>query len=198
MDPDEPAVEQMRRAGDDPARVAAVLVSHLHNDHVGGLEDFPAAALWVSRDMWEAGEGGTIDFPARAWGHLAESAIRPLDLRAAPPYATFAHGLDLFGDGTLVALATPGHTPGHTSLLVNLRGGSFLLTGDTAWVDANWRGPTPKGLVGRIEQHDNDADHESAWRIKRFAELAGDALTVVPGHDQGVWSRLRHYPARYE
>jgi len=117
------SLEAIGLAADD---VAAVLLTHLHVDHVGGVAAVPRARLLTtadelryarSPDPWMEPEypdaSRTID-PAR------------VDL--------VGDGHDVFGDGALSVLATPGHTPGHLSLLVRLpASGAVLLPGDAAW-----------------------------------------------------------------
>jgi glyoxylase-like metal-dependent hydrolase (beta-lactamase superfamily II) len=103
-----------------------VLLTHLHVDHVGGLDAVPAARVLTTAeelryarapDSWMEPE-----YPA---------ASRTLDPRRV---RVVDDGHDVFSDGTVVVVATPGHTPGHVSVLLHLpETGAVLLPGDAAW-----------------------------------------------------------------
>lgn len=116
----------------DPVLVRWVVLSHLHTDHVGSVGSFPEAEVLVSRSEWERARGwrgrarGYVPhhWPAQVVPHLVEP--RP------PALGPFAGTFDLAGDGRLLVVPTPGHTPGHVSLLVDTGHGRVLLTGDAA------------------------------------------------------------------
>lgn len=126
----------------EPAEEAAALVpaesvrwvvlSHLHTDHAGGIGAFGSAEVLVSRVEWERAQG----LAGRARGYLPQHwprAIRPrlVDFDG-PAIGPFAGSLDLAGDGALLLVHTPGHTPGHLALLAEGAGGRVLLAGDAA------------------------------------------------------------------
>jgi len=112
--------DQLADIGVRPEQVTFVGISHYHYDHTGQAADFPSATLLIDRRDWDA----IAARPDRAqrFTHWTGGGgkVEPL---------TYDH--DVFGDGTVVMLATPGHTPGHRSLLVRLRdSGPVLLSGD--------------------------------------------------------------------
>jgi glyoxylase-like metal-dependent hydrolase (beta-lactamase superfamily II) len=132
---DQTLVAQLRTAGYDPAAVTHVVVSHLHQDHMGCVADLPHAELLVSSTEWKA-----IHAPgAEVNGYLREHIesvgdrwhrIDPVP-SADPDLAPFTASYDVFGDGSLVVLPTPGHTTGSISLLVRGSGHApVLLVGD--------------------------------------------------------------------
>ena len=108
-------------------------MTHLHNDHASGAIQFPQATFVVDASEWAAAcKGGFAE------GYRREHYDQPFDWRtvdydAAPPYATFERTLDLFGDGSVRLLSTPGHTRGHQSILLKLEGRELLLTADAAY-----------------------------------------------------------------
>lgn len=124
------AVAQLARVGIAPSQLRWIVLSHLHTDHVGGLADVATggAAVVVARAEWEPATGLT----GRLRGYLPQywpSQVKPLLVEPGHEPAT---GVDLAGDGSLVVLATPGHTAGHVSLLVRAGTRTFLLGGDAA------------------------------------------------------------------
>ena len=112
--------DQLARIDVRPDQVSFVGISHYHDDHTGQAADFPGATLLIGAADWDA---------IRARPESA-ARFRPwIDGGAAVHPVARDH--DVFGDGSVVLLNMPGHTPGHHSLLVRLRGRSpVLLTGD--------------------------------------------------------------------
>jgi glyoxylase-like metal-dependent hydrolase (beta-lactamase superfamily II) len=114
-------VDQLARLGVGPEQVKMVGISHYHGDHTGQARDFPNARLLI----------GAAD--------LAVLRTRPAEGQADLAHWLSGGGevtgvegdLDLFGDGSIVMLNLPGHTPGHHGLLVRLASGVVLLSGDT-------------------------------------------------------------------
>lgn len=119
---DETLPQLLRAAGYDPDRVTHLVISHLHQDHIGGIGDFPQAQVLVSVAEWQEHArpgavlngylGRHIDLPGTRWHHV--------DFTAADGVAVggFDRTVDLFGDGSLLLIPTPGHTPGSLSLLM--------------------------------------------------------------------------------
>ena len=135
LEPEDEIGAQLVRSGVDPASVRWVVLSHLHTDHVGCVGAFPAAEVLVSRVEWERAQG----LSGRLRGYVPEHWPRGhgpvlLDF-SGPPVGPFAGSFELAGDGSLVLVPTPGHTPGHVSLLVRDGGGhagGVFLGGDIA------------------------------------------------------------------
>ncbi len=179
--------------GRSPTDVRTVLVTHLHNDHGGGLIDFPEATLVVSSTEWATmgTQRGPFGDDARAWrGHTKRREIAYND----GPMGPFAAHEDVFGDGSVLLLPTPGHTPGHNSVLVNLPGAPILLVGDAAWIDRGWTEPNPKGAEARaLLEADWKQGMDGLWRIRGWKER-WPALTVVAGHESSLPSRLAPWP----
>jgi glyoxylase-like metal-dependent hydrolase (beta-lactamase superfamily II) len=91
---------------------------------------------------------------------------------------------DLFGDGSITTVATPGHSPGHLSVIVRLRdAGVIVLAGDAVYTERHYNREALPGFF-----HSADDVVESVERLRNIVE-ANDAL-LVPGHDPESWPKL--------
>ena len=112
-------VPQLARIGVKPEDVNLVGVSHHHFDHVGQLGDFPNATLLIGKADLEVLKIPQSTGPDMSHWTGGKGKVEPLN-----------GDKDVFGDGRVVMLAMPGHTPGHQSLYVRLASGAVLLSGD--------------------------------------------------------------------
>lgn len=155
----------------DPLGTFTVVVSHCHFDHVGGLVEMPNARVVVQRDEWSyaiaAGQVGGFD-----------SAL--IDLGHDVVQVTGEH--DLFDDGTVTCVPTPGHTCGHQSLRVLTPDGPVILTADACY----FAHTLDDGVLPPFAfDHDQQRSSLDWLRGQRRA-----GTTLVPGHDAEVFRTL--------
>ena len=112
-------VDQLARIGVKPADVTFVGVSHYHDDHTGQAADFPGATLLMGSGDWDAVKARPETAKRFTPWISGGSKVEPV-----------GRDKDVFGDRSVVILDMPGHTPGHKVLLVRLKSGPVLLTGD--------------------------------------------------------------------
>ena len=115
--------DQLKEIGLRPDQIEMVAISHYHGDHTGQATQFPKARLIIGAEDLQA-----LRQPEPPGGS-APTHVKPW-LDGAAPVSALREDLDAFGDGRVVVLRTPGHTPGHLSLLVKLASRPVLLSGD--------------------------------------------------------------------
>ena len=120
------ARSQLAAIGIDIADVSTVLLSHLHYDHAGGMRDFSNATFFIQKREWEfannPGPRHTNNY-IKSDFDVPESSLRLIEGQ-----------YDVFGDNSLVLIPTPGHTPGHQSLLINGMISTYLLAADAVYL----------------------------------------------------------------
>jgi glyoxylase-like metal-dependent hydrolase (beta-lactamase superfamily II) len=180
--PQSSLVEQLAQLHLNPSQITFVGISHYHGDHVGQVASFPQATLLIGKGDWDA---------------LNETKPNP----GVNP-ANFAHWItgggkveplpgdkDVFGDGSVIMLNMPGHTPGHHSLLVKLKDkGNVLITGDLAHFRENY---DSNGVPTF-----NTSRAETLASLDRFKQLAKNLnATVIIQHDARDIEKLPVFPA---
>lgn len=175
-------VEQLAQLKIKPEQINFVGISHYHGDHTGQAASFAQATLLIGQGDWDVLNGSTPSgttnaAPLKHW--LSEGG------KAEP----VAKDKDVFGDGTVVMLDMPGHTPGHHSLLVKLKEkGNVLLTGDQAHFRENYESNgVPTFNFNRA------ATLASFDRFKQIAKNLN--ATVIIQHDPRDIDKLPAFPA---
>jgi len=187
MDQRQAVPAQLRERGLDADDVSAVLMTHLHSDHASGIAQFPEATFVLSAQEWQsAAEGSqTEGYIRRQFDHAFDYRTVDFESADADSFATFGRALDLFGDGSVRMLFTPGHTAGHCSYLLQLSDGQVLLTGDAAYTR---RTIDDTALPYRMA--DEHRFRRSLREIQLFLQGAPDTLAIT-GHDMPAWRRLQ-------
>ena len=158
-----------------PADIKYVAISHTHADHIGNVELFPQATLLAQKLEYEwPNQDGSPRFPL---AHLVKE---------------IEGDYDIFGDGSVIVIATPGHTPGHQSLLVKLsKTGAVLLSGDAVHLAENWK-------AKRVPSINFDKD-KSAASMQRMADVMTKYNAELwINHDKGQAARMKRPPEYYD
>lgn len=173
---------QMRRLNLDPGDVHTVILTHLHQDHDGGLHHFPHAEFIVSRTEWDAARG----FAGRMNGYLNQRwpewfSPTLIDFSDGP-FAAFPASHKLATD--LILVPTPGHSAGHMSLVMDHADTRFMFIGDTAYSETALLNEIVDGVT-----LDSVTARQSMRRVR--ATMQSHNSIVLPGHDSAVPERLR-------
>jgi N-acyl homoserine lactone hydrolase len=187
MDASENCVDQARSVGVEPDQVRYVLQSHLHLDHTGAIGRFPRATHFVQRLEYDY--AFKPDWFARG-AYIRDDFDRPgLDWKFLG--GEYTDNYDLFGDGTICMIFTPGHSPGHQSFLIRLPNtGPVLLTIDAAYTMDHWEEKALPGLVC--------SSVDAARSVQKLRKIADDTgAMVVTGHDPAAWREFQHAPRTF-
>jgi N-acyl homoserine lactone hydrolase len=158
-------------------------ISHYHGDHVGQSAQFPKATLLIGKGDWDV-----LTQPQPPQG-VNPAPFAPWISGGGKVEALSADKKDVFGDGTVVMISVPGHTPGHHGLLVKLKEkGNVLLSGDLAHFHENYEGN------GVPTFNFNRADTLAS--LDRFKQIAKNLkATVIIQHDARDIGKLPAFPA---
>ena len=189
MEPEWAVVEQIRAKDIDPMDVRVVVMTHLHYDHAGGVADFPQATFVVDAAEWRVARSGgfTKGYARKLFDHPFDwREVAFDDPRVVSSFASFGRTIDLFGDGSVRLLSTPGHTPGHMSVLLRLESGrELLLTADAAYARRTIDEELVPVFVDDVHRY-----RRSLREIRRYVDQT-PAAEVICGHDREAWPQVR-------
>jgi len=168
-------ISQLEQLGVKPSDIKYMAVSHTHPDHSGNVELFPTTMLLVQKAEYD-------------W-KLPNGAPR---FKPEHPVMKLEGDHDVFGDGSIRIISTPGHTPGHQSLIVRLpKTGTVLLTGDAVHFKDNFDNRrVPAG---------NTSKDETLASMQRIADfLAKEQAKLWINHDKVQSDTLKYSPEYYD
>ncbi|HUJ50395.1 MAG TPA: N-acyl homoserine lactonase family protein [Bryobacteraceae bacterium] len=166
---------QLSAIGVSPSDIKYVGISHTHPDHTGNVELFPQATLMIQKAEYEA----------------AMSAKSPA-IAATHPVMKLEGDKDVFGDGSVTIISTPGHTVGHQSLLVHLpKTGWVILTGDAVHLKDNWDNRRVPAM--------NVDKEKTVASMQRLADLMAEHHAQLwINHDKVQSDQQKHAPEYYD
>jgi glyoxylase-like metal-dependent hydrolase (beta-lactamase superfamily II) len=169
--------KQLEKVGFTVDDVKIVITSHSHLDHIGNIEMFPDAIHVIQKkELYQAWWPEKFQ---RGGAHVMADYDDARDFT----YFELDGDYDLFGDGSMVVISTPGHTLGHQSVKVQLADtGTVLLTQDAVWVEENLEG-YPAGLNYSILDY-----NKSVQRIKMLRDIENAQLWL--GHSMNQYEKM--------
>jgi N-acyl homoserine lactone hydrolase len=187
MEPEQAIAAQVRKLGVEPRDIKVVIMTHLHMDHSSAISDFTEATYVLGQGEWEAFHSRFPTLHGYVRNHVDHAVeYREImyDRQSVDSYSTFGRSYDLFGDGSIRLVYTPGHSAGHQSLVVQLKDREVLIAGDAIY------------FVDTLEHERRGLflDDEHIWRrslreIQLYRRENPDAL-IIPSHDPFVWETL--------
>lgn len=194
LEPGEDVPSQLRKRGLDPGEIPVVVMTHLHLDHTSAISEFPNSTFIVSETEWRAAASGSqplLNGYRRAhFDYAFEYRSIDFDRGGIDSYSSFARTFDLFGDGSIHLAYTPGHSPGHMSVICRLAQRDFVIGGDTMYMLSQLDGSEPPAP----RPYDAHNYRRSLQELRLFRRQFPDAI-ITPGHDPDFYARLE---PRYE
>ncbi len=176
-------LDQLSEIGFPPEEIELIALSHMHFDHAGAANYFPVSRLLIQKPEYEAAFNNAEDYPVFTYESYSELADNP---------KTILEGdYDVFGDGRVVIVSAPGHTPGHQVLFLDLaETGPIVLSGDLYHFRFN-------RLHQRTPVFNTDAAQtvESMSKVEAFLKERNATLWIE--HDKALADTLNKSPAYY-
>ncbi len=186
---DRSITDQLAQIGLKPSDITIVAISHTHGDHIGNVQEFPDSKIMMQRAEYNWINSG---------GNAPNDNVKQLlalarQLMGTPKNLQLVDGdTDVFGDGSVTLISTPGHTPGSQSLLVHLKKSGFIiLSGDVAHSEENFE----KDIVPSLNT-DKAASIASMERIRGM--IATYKATFFINHYKEQTDTLKLLPAFYD
>ena len=169
---------QLKKLGYSADQVKVVVTSHSHLDHAGNLKMFPNAIhVFQKAELYQGW------WPEQFQGRGGKGPFVIADLEGTRDYnfMELNGDYDLFGDGSVMILSTPGHTIGHQSMKVTTKAGNtYLVTQDAVWMQENLDG-YPAGLNFSVQAYTNSVN-----RLKYMRDL--QQIPLFMAHDQDQYA----------
>ena len=189
---------QLKQIGIGPSDIRYIGISHTHPDHIGNIEEFPQTTVLIQKAEYDFYFGpakpGAAVLPAEAL------TVPPGDptpkFSKEHPVTLVQEDLDVFGDGSIMIISTPGHTPGHQSLLVHLpKTGWVLLSGDAVHLQTNW----DNRRIPYFSTMPMDQKFETQFSMQRMADLMSFYQAQLwINHEIEQSKKQKHAPEYYE
>ncbi|MGH8539459.1 MAG: MBL fold metallo-hydrolase [Stenotrophobium sp.] len=183
-----PVADQLKAAGIPLSSLTGIILTHAHWDHVSGIPDLPGVPVWVN-----------VNEQAFINSEYSETAlIRSLGklpyheyFYTSGPYLGFDKSLDVLGDGSIVLVPAPGHTPGSIiAFIATPDGKRYALVGDLVWQKEGIDLPAERPWISReLVDWDADSEREIIVHMHKL-QTAMPNLIIVPAHDRQVWNSL--------
>ena len=185
---DKTLTDQLAEIGLKPGDITHVAISHTHGDHIGNMGLFPASTILMQRAEydWINSGNGSNDNVNQLMALARKLLGTPKNLRLIDGDA------DVFGDGSVTLVSTPGHTPGHQSLLVHLKNSGFIiLSGDVVHTEENFKKDVVPSLNTNKEESVASMD-----KIRHMIATYNAKLFI--NHDKKETDTLKLIPAFYD
>jgi N-acyl homoserine lactone hydrolase len=185
---DRSVTAQLAEIGLKPGDIGRVAISHTHGDHIGNVGLFPESTIVMQR-----AEYSWIHSPNGPNDNVNQLMALARKLMGSPKKLQLIDGdTNVFGDGSVTLVSTPGHTPGHQSLLVHLRNSGFIiLSGDVVHLKENFS----ENIVPSLNT--NKAESIASMDKVRQLMATYKAMLFI-NHDKSETDGLKLLPAFYD
>jgi glyoxylase-like metal-dependent hydrolase (beta-lactamase superfamily II) len=188
----ESAADRLARGGYDLSRLAGIVITHAHWDHVSGVPSF-SAPVWMNASERHFVDGGAP--MASLMRSFGGAKVREYGWDGGP-YLGFPRSHDWYDDGSVVLVPVPGHTPGSITVFVTLPSGArYAFIGDLVWQREGLDIPAERPWLSRWLVDDDDAAVRSAVSHMAAVHARFPEIVIVPAHDARAAAELPTFPA---
>jgi glyoxylase-like metal-dependent hydrolase (beta-lactamase superfamily II) len=187
------AVDQLASGGIQPGTLAGVIPTHAHWDHISGLDDLRGVSVMVNAP-------GKRWIDTKAKGTEVINSFRGVNYNEydfeGGPYLGFPRSHDVWGDGSVVIVPAPGHTPDSVVVFVSLRSGTrYALVGDLVWQLEGLDIPAEKPWPMRRLIGEDDDEVRKDLALIRSASKRYPQIHPIPAHDASAFRTIPVFPA---
>jgi N-acyl homoserine lactone hydrolase len=176
----ESIAEKLESLGIKDNQLDFVLLTHLHSDHVSGLQHVHGAKKILTSEIeWKAAHK-RVGYIKSMWQGISIETFSLMSI----PFGPYKMGYDLFQDGSLYLVHTPGHTDGMFSVLIKMPKGWLVLASDVGYAEKSWKELILPGVTT-----DKNAARLSLEWIKSFSERE-DCIQVIANHDSEIRPKI--------
>jgi len=187
--PKQPLDERLRAEGVDPGTLRAVIPTHAHLDHLGGVLDLPPVPVWVSAEEAAVIEHGRTHVTFEVTPAHADAVAERLETIAfkEEPYEIFPRHADLFGDGSVVVVPLSGHTPGSVGVFLQRADGQRIFhLGDAVNMRRQLTSLQGKTPAMRRTDHDRSRAEAVVGELHGLREQE-PSIVYLPAHERRAW-----------
>ncbi|MFC3809324.1 MBL fold metallo-hydrolase [Lacihabitans lacunae] len=188
--------ETFREHGFSPDSIDFIVPSHLHFDHASGIEDFPQAEVWTTKEEYKHAHSDEANLPAFIKEQYDADFIKWKFLDFSDnTYEVFNENYDVFSDGTVILVKLPGHTKSSIGMFVNLKSGKrYFFTGDLTWALEAFINPSEKHFIPRNKvDGEPEKVKENIVKVHYLMKKKPEIL-VVPAHDAEAQKNIARFP----
>lgn len=173
-----------------------IIPTHLHFDHASGIEDFPEATIWTTKEEYDHAFSEQAIAPAFIKEQYDADFVtwKFLDFDSTA-YEVFNESFDVFNDGTVVLVKLPGHTKGSLGIFVNLKSGKrYFFTGDLTWAAEAFNLLAEKHSIPRKRVDENREKVKESIVLVHQLSKEKPEIEIIPAHDANAQKQIPRFP----
>ena len=172
--------EQLQARGILPKELDCVVLSHLHVDHAGGIRCLAEARRFLcSEEELTAARKGSVSYKKSCWKDTSLESFSYSDMGIGP----MGKAYDLYGDGSILLVSVPGHTPGQCAMLLRSNGKQLLLTADNGYSRRSWQ----EGILPGHMSDPENTRRSLEW-VKEFDDTETNVVGIISSHEPDLFN----------